>query len=391
MTRPLLPTAFALAALLALPASASTPVTLDQAMAHPDWIGTPVEAAWWSWDGKQVLYKQKRTGSPVRDIFAVGATKAGSAQVKDAELSKLDSADVLFNRERTRAIVLRNGDLFERDLKTGALVQVTRSNGTAIFTPQYSADGRAIQFRMGDDWYSWNRADRIVAPVAVPRAAKDPNVQEADALRDMQLRLIATLKRQKDERDATRARTEEERRADPTRAPGPIYLGDKAAILSSALSPDGRWLLVVTGSKEAKTRPRRQDAALRHRIGYEEFSDERTRVGRNTPQGHGLKLVDLATREVKDLALRRPARHRRRSAGGPARRAQARSAQGQPPGHDRLPRRSHRLEPGRRECRRDVPLGRQQGPLDRHRRPAARRPEAGAPPERPGLGQLRQQ
>jgi dipeptidyl aminopeptidase/acylaminoacyl peptidase len=303
MTRPLLPTAFALAALLALPASASTPVTLDQAMAHPDWIGTPVEAAWWSWDGKQVLYKQKRTGSPVRDIFAVGATKAGSVQVKDAELSKLDSADVLFNRERTRAIVLRNGDLFERDLKTGALVQVTRSNGTAIFTPQYSADGRAIQFRMGDDWYSWNRVDRIVAPVAVLRAVKDPNVQEADALRDMQLRLIATLKRQKNEREATRARTEEERRADPTRAPGPIYLGDKAAILSSALSPDGRWLLVVTGSKEAKTGRAGKMPRYVTESGYEEFSEERTRVGRNTPQGHGLKLVDLATREVKDLAL----------------------------------------------------------------------------------------
>jgi hypothetical protein len=237
MTRFPAPTAFALAALLALPAYASTPVTLDQAMAHPDWIGTPVEAAWWNWDGKQVFYKQKRTGSPLRDIYAVGAGKAGSVQVKDADLAKLDSADTLFNRERTRAIVVRNGDLFERDLKSGALVQVTRGNGTAIFTPQYSADGRAIQFRMGDDWYSWNRADRIVAPLALIRAVKDPNVQEADALRDMQLRLIATLKRQKDEREASRARAEEERRADATRAPSPIYLGDKAAILNSALSP----------------------------------------------------------------------------------------------------------------------------------------------------------
>jgi hypothetical protein len=78
-----LPTAFALAALLALPASASTPVTLDQAMAHPDWIGNPVEAAWWSWDGKQVYYKQKRTGSPLRDTFAVGARQGRtSVQVR---------------------------------------------------------------------------------------------------------------------------------------------------------------------------------------------------------------------------------------------------------------------------------------------------------------------
>jgi dipeptidyl aminopeptidase/acylaminoacyl peptidase len=262
-----------------------------------------VEAAWWNWDGKQVFYKQKRTGSPLRDIYAVGAGKAGSVQVKDADLAKLDSADTLFNRERTRAIVVRNGDLFERDLKSGALVQVTRGNGTAIFTPQYSADGRAIQFRMGDDWYSWNRADRIVAPLALIRAVKDPNVQEADALRDMQLRLIATLKRQKDEREASRARAEEERRADATRAPSPIYLGDKAAILNSALSPDGRWLLVVTGSKEAKNGRVGKMPRYVTESGYEETSDERTRVGRNSPQGHGLKLVDLVTRDVKDLAL----------------------------------------------------------------------------------------
>ena len=26
--------------------AAPTPITLDQAMADPDWIGTPVEAAW---------------------------------------------------------------------------------------------------------------------------------------------------------------------------------------------------------------------------------------------------------------------------------------------------------------------------------------------------------
>ena len=92
------------AALLALPAAASTPVTLDQAMANPDWIGTPVEAAWWNWDGKQVLYQQKRTGSPLRDTYRVNAAKGGMAtQVADAEQAKLDSPEMLYNRARTRA------------------------------------------------------------------------------------------------------------------------------------------------------------------------------------------------------------------------------------------------------------------------------------------------
>ena len=31
----------------AAPISGATPITLEQAMANPDWIGNPVEAAWW--------------------------------------------------------------------------------------------------------------------------------------------------------------------------------------------------------------------------------------------------------------------------------------------------------------------------------------------------------
>ncbi len=299
-----LPVLTVLAALLALPAAASTPVTLDQAMANPDWIGPPVEAAWWNWDGKQVIYKQKRAGSPLRDTYRVNAAKAGTpVQVTDAGQAKLDSPEMLYNRGRTRAVIVRNGDLFERDLKSGALVQITRGSGVAIQAVQYTADERGVQYRIGDDWFAWDRTDRVTGPVALPRAAKDPNVTEADALRDMQLRLSAILKRQKDERDATRAQAEELRRADPTRAPAPIYLGDKVAILNSALSPDGRWLLVVTGPKNADKGRAGKMPRYVTESGYEEFSEERTRVGRNNPAGHGLKLVNLATREVKDLAL----------------------------------------------------------------------------------------
>ncbi|QBE62870.1 hypothetical protein [Pseudoduganella lutea] len=59
--RRLIPAAL-LAAALPLPSFAVTPITLDQAMAAPDWIGTPVETAWWGWDSKTAYYQQKRAG-----------------------------------------------------------------------------------------------------------------------------------------------------------------------------------------------------------------------------------------------------------------------------------------------------------------------------------------
>ena len=284
-----------------MPAAAVTPISLDQAMAHPDWIGTPAETAWWSWDGKQVFYKQKRTASQLRDTYQAAPGKP--RLVGDAELANLDSDRVIYNRDHSRSILLRNGDLFERDLKSGVLTQITRgSNGLAA--PQYSADGRAVQFRVGHEWLSWSRAERLISPVAAVRATKDPAAApDEDALRDLQLRLISTLKRQKDDRDAGRDRAEAERRADATRAPAPLYLGDKVVIDGSALSPDGRWLLVVTAPKgEEKGRIGKLPRYITE-SGYEEFDDQRPRVGRNMPAAHSLKLIDLQTRAVRELSF----------------------------------------------------------------------------------------
>ena len=295
-----LPLLAALCATTASTATAATPISLDQAMAHPDWIGTPAETAWWSWDGKSVFFKQKRIGSQLRDTFQ--AIPGKPRLVADAEVAGLDSDKVIYNREHTRSVFLRNGDLFERDLKSGVLTQITRgSNGLAA--PQYSADGRSVQFRVNHEWLSWNRADRLVSPVAVPRATKDPAaVPDDDALREMQLRLISTLQRQKDDRDAARDRGEEERRADASRGPSPIYLGDKVVIDGSALSPDGKWLLVVTAPKDAEKGRIGKLPRYVTESGYEEFDDQRPRVGRNMPAQHTVKLVDLATRKVRDLS-----------------------------------------------------------------------------------------
>nr|WP_315252115.1 S9 family peptidase [uncultured Duganella sp.] len=281
--------------------AAPTPITLDQTMANPDWIGNPVESAWWGWDSRQVYFKQKRTGSIVRDTFQVsgGAAKL----VEDKQLANLDTESPVYNRERTRAILTRNGDLFERDLKTGALTQITRGTAPAIDV-QYAADGNHVQFRVGSDWFSWSRSERLVSPVVLLRTAKDPEAApDADFRRDMQLRLMSTLARLKQEKDEGRDQRNAERAADPTRAPLPVYLGEKVTIETSSLSPDGRYLLVVTAPKDGDKRRVGKMPKYVTESGYEETDDERKRVSEVGPLKHELKLVEVATRKVTDLSL----------------------------------------------------------------------------------------
>ena len=95
------PAATALALLAALPAAAhaqETPspgavpaLTLAQAMADPDWIGPPVEQAWWSWDGSRVHYVLKRPGSVVRDTWTQPVAGGTAQKVEDSALAQLDA------------------------------------------------------------------------------------------------------------------------------------------------------------------------------------------------------------------------------------------------------------------------------------------------------------
>ena len=294
--------AFVLLSCASSHAPAQTPITLDQAMARPDWIGPPVESAWWSWDGQRVMYQLKRPASPLRDTYVQSVTGSPAQRMDDVALASGDAEAPVFDAGRTRMLFLRHGDVFQRDLRSGALTQITRSNEEEN-AAQFSADGRSVQFRVGNAWFVWNASERLVTPLALPVAEKNPAAAPAaDALRDMQLRLSATLARQKQDRDAQRLQGEIQRKSDPTFAAAPIYVDDGVQIDASSLSPNGRWLLLATSTKGSEAGRQGKLSRYVTESGYEEVEDERSRVGRNLPIAQSLKLVDLSQGSIRELS-----------------------------------------------------------------------------------------
>ncbi len=282
-------------------AQPAAPLTIEQVMADPDWIGPSVDQAWWQWDGKQVQYLLKRDGSPVRDTYRQGIDGAAADRVADTARAGLDAADPSYDASRQRMLFARNGDIFLRDLRSGALTQLTRSNEVES-RPQFASDGGAI-WRAGNNWYHW-RADGGTAQVAVVKAERDPNAApKTDVLREQQLATLATLRRDREQRDALRTQEDAWRRADTTRAAAPVYLGDEVEIVDSALSPDGRHLLVVTQAKNADEGQTGKMPKYVTESGYEEFQETRSRVGRNAPVAHALWLVDVVAGSARQLSF----------------------------------------------------------------------------------------
>ncbi len=279
---------------------AQTPITLDQSMAHPDWIGTPIESAWWSADSQSVFYRQKLNDSPVRATYQLSAQNGQAVRVESAAWGALDEAKQSFDATRSRAVFIRQGDVFVRTLSSNALTQITKSaenESSALF----SSDDKSILFQRGNDWFAW-RSNGLIEPVLQLKAENDPNKMPPVSIASAhELRLIATLARQKAEREALNKDRESRRLSDNSDAVTATYLGKNVDISGSSLSPDARYAIVITTEKGSDEGQAGKMPKYVTESGFEEFETVRTRVSRNMPLAQKLWLVDVNTQQVREL------------------------------------------------------------------------------------------
>ena len=106
------------------------------------------------------------------------------------------------NLQRTRKVYLIDGDVFVKDLKTGAVRQITRTE-EAESDPHFLADGRRIWFHRGKDVFLHDLDAGVTWLAADLRLAKDPAEKEPKYLSEQQTRLFDVI-RQKQEREKTK-------------------------------------------------------------------------------------------------------------------------------------------------------------------------------------------
>ncbi|QEE23224.1 S9 family peptidase [Rhodanobacter glycinis] len=287
------------AAAMAEQAPATAPLTMETIMASPDWIGQAVESPYWGVDGRNLYYALKRDGSSVRDLYRVDPAGGAATKLDPAAMAQADGPAV-YDRAHQHAAFVLHGDVFMVDLASGRRVQVTRTPQRES-SPQFSADGHALQFRDGNDWYVYDLASGVTSPAAILKFADNPQTKQPDALGAEQLRLFKTLREIKADKDAELARKKALEQADPTRAPLPFWLGDKVAAVDTELSPDGRWMLVITKPAHADDGKAPDVIHYVTDSGYTEVQKARTYVGRNDPAPQSLLLLDLSAHKIWPL------------------------------------------------------------------------------------------
>lgn len=275
---------------------------LKQIMADPDWIGRPVEAAWWQLDGSRALYRIRREGSERTDVVAVDIA-TGEARVLDfAQQARIDGEAPVFDDARTAALFVREGSLFLRDLERGTLAQLTGAH-EPVTAARFGLDAKTVLFQRGGRWWRHDRERGVARLLAELKFEPAPFEIGDDGLEADQIRYFEELAE-----DAAQARAaHEEARAaaarDPARAVAPWYLGKGRRLAASAPSADGRWLLLAVEPAQGNDGKRDHMPRFVTRSGYVEVEDVRRLVGRDTSPPHELWLLDLEEHAKHEIDL----------------------------------------------------------------------------------------
>ena len=229
----------------ALMTGVAYPQTLEQIMAHPDWLGRQPENPYWADDGSSIYYERKVEGSEERLLYQVKLDGSGPRVVPEEEKAAADYPGGDWSSDRTAKIYSRNGDLFVRETATGRVRQLTRTQANES-EPRFMVGDDRVSFHRDESVFIRELASGLEYQPAVVLFEDDPDEEEdEDYLRDQQRRLVDYVRQQKENRDAARERDRKARGADASRVPLPFYLGDSDELKASSLSPSGKWMLLL--------------------------------------------------------------------------------------------------------------------------------------------------
>jgi dipeptidyl aminopeptidase/acylaminoacyl peptidase len=280
---------------------AMPPLTLEQIMADPDWLGNEPQNAYWGTDNRTAYYQQKRQGSKLLDLFAVDSRDGSTSPVPESDWSKRFHSSIVYNLVGDRRAYVYADDIYMAD--ASGIRQITRSSAVES-APFFMSDGRRVAFVRDQQFFVHDPASGLTEQVTDIRFTKDPDDDgDFDVLRAHQRRIYDEIRNKNRDKAEARQRSDKLFEVDEGLAAAPVYLGDDVVSDGQTMSPSGRWLLVVTHLKKSETGREGKMPNYVTESGYVEIETARTRVGRNAPANQSLWLIDLQTGEKQQLDL----------------------------------------------------------------------------------------
>lgn len=273
-------------------------LSLEQIMAHPDWMGIAPERAYFSWDGKSVYFSRKAAGTELRDLYQVPLRGGAAHQLSLEETVKAPSEQGFWNADKSRYVWSRQGNLWlMRDGKARQLTRTGDVNGLLGF--------------IGNEQVAWRQDGKVIlmqlqtgeqSVLMQVRNEDDPQQKKNDGddyLSAQQERLFDIVA----QRDRNKKMMEQRQKELTSLATStPIYLGKGREFQTFSVAPDGAYALVGVSAPRKAGRTDK----MSHYVsadGYVKIEDVRSKVGTGSENDEQLYVIDIRANKAVPLKL----------------------------------------------------------------------------------------
>ena len=120
-------------------------LTVDTIMRDPEWMGTSPSRVSWSENGERLYFDWRREGDKGDSLYVVSSKGGVPQRVTIAERKALPGRGGSYNKERTKKVYSKSGDIFILDIRSGKEFQLTNTT-TPESGPRFTFDEQEIAF-----------------------------------------------------------------------------------------------------------------------------------------------------------------------------------------------------------------------------------------------------
>ncbi|MBK7869358.1 MAG: S9 family peptidase [Saprospiraceae bacterium] len=213
-------------------------LTIEQIMKGDDFVGYSPAGISWSEDSKTIYFSWNPEMDTLRSLYKVNIDGGKPVKVSIEEQKMLPSGGI-YNKDGSRKLFTKNGDIFIMNTSSGEITQITNTVDPE-FGAQFSGDETKIIYNSGGNLFTISENGIITQLTNFRRGNKRDEPRKTaneQFLEAQQMELFDILRERKAERELQQARNKE---LQPKR-PYEYYYGDKN-MSSIQASPDLKFI-----------------------------------------------------------------------------------------------------------------------------------------------------
>ncbi|MFN7117347.1 MAG: prolyl oligopeptidase family serine peptidase [Saprospiraceae bacterium] len=215
-------------------------LSIEQIMKGEEFVGFLPENHYWSEDGKNIYFSWNPNHDTLRSLYKIGINDAKPLKVSPEEEKNLPARGGDYNKNRSKKVYAKNGDLFLLDIPTMQITQVTNTLDNES-NPQFSSDEQHVIYVANGNVFTWHIASGITTQLTNFKRGNKRDEPRKTAneewLQTQQQELFDILRERKAERELREKRD----KALEIKRPKEYWYGEKAMNFIQT-SPDLKFI-----------------------------------------------------------------------------------------------------------------------------------------------------